>query len=77
MSSYEFSTVWDENIENGTNEELQWYLTLTTTVRILRLADFQSNQAVLVHHELRKLPLADAKEKVSPVLGAFTNKYTI
>ena len=71
MSSYEFTTIWDEQMDGAASEELQWYLTLTTVIRVLRLADYQSNQAVLVHHELRKLPLEDAKEKVSPfvILG--------
>lgn len=64
MTSYEFSTIWDENIDSSPSEALQWYLVLTTAVRVLRLADHQKEQALLVHQELRKLPLADAKSQV-------------
>lgn len=67
MSSYGFSTIWDENITVDVNEDVQWYLMIFTTIRVMRLADFQPSQSLVVHVELKKLPLNEAKEKVNIV----------
>ena len=65
MSAYGFSTIWDENVNNDVSEKVQWYLAISTTVRVMRLADFQPSQALVAHVELKKLSLSEAKEKVN------------